>query len=139
MAQDREWYEEQLRQKAAQLKEQQSMRASYMAMAREIGEAYDRVARCKAAAKEKRNALKSFSQKKYGSFKGNLYTKSYLGKMSPLLDSYDQLVERMDRNLDALNDARRRYENRAYECDGMIGLLERGINTLYRSMQNLVN
>ena len=59
--------------------------------------------------------------------------------MQTVVGSYDTLIKLLDTNLDMLNNERRRYENKAYECDGLIGVLERGINYLGRSIQNLIN
>lgn len=129
----------QLRQKKRELGQLQDERSSYMAEARKIGEIYDRLAENKRVVREKRDALNHFKRDEYTWFTGKLYQNSYQPSVAAVVQSYDGLIRRIDQNLDMLNDERRRYENKAYECDGMIGVLERGINYLGRSLQNLVN
>ena len=129
----------QIWQKEAQISEQQNLRASYMEKAREIGRIYDKLAEKKDQAKQERSLLKKFAQTEYGNFRGSLFNGSYGPKVDLVVDEYSTLVTRIDRNLDMLNDERRRYENKAYQCDGIIGALERSVNYLNRTVQNWVN
>ena len=132
-------YRRQMNQKKQELDAVQSERSQYMATAQRIGEIYDRLAQNKATVREKRDALNSFKDDEYAWFVGSQYDEAYRGSVQTVVGSYDTLIKLLDTNLDMLTNERRRYENKAYECDGLIGVLERGINYLGRSIQNLIN
>lgn len=132
-------YNRQINQKKREVNQLQDERSAYMAKAQKIGRIYDRLAENKQVVREKRDALSRFKREEYAWFTGKLYQDAYQPSVEGAVQSYEELIQRIDQNLDMLNDERRRYENKAYECDGMIGVLERGINYLGRSIQNLIN
>ncbi len=123
------------RQLAAKLAE----RRKYMNIANEIGAVYDRMADDKKAMKEYRNGLKSFANEPYDTFRGKLYLESYKVSTKALAKDYDVVIGNIDTNMDRLNLARCKYENMAYECDGVIGWLETQINTVSHTIQNWIN
>lgn len=135
----RDSLESQLRQQQSQLDAQRAARSGYLAKAAEIGAVYDDLALEKDEVVKLRESVVTLRDKEYDRFRGNLYRSKHVANMAALASAYDSLVSRVDANLDALNDERKKYENLAYDCDGPIGLLEQGVNSIVRSIQNLVN
>ena len=136
---DLQYYERQLRDKQRQLTEQRNMKEYYQSMAEEIGRVYEKLAAKKDEARGLRDDAKRFAAADYRDFRGTLFSKKYEPKVEDIYDEHKTLVGRIDTTLDDLNDERRRYENLAYQCDGMIGKLQSGINYLNRTIQNWVN
>lgn len=89
---------------------------------------------------EKR-AVQAVANETYSNWVGNLHANEY----EPLLmddvlnGSFQVTINAIDENLDALNDAKTRFENKINRTEGIIGTLEAGINSLWNEIENLMN
>ena len=76
---------------------------TYLDKANEVQEVYNRLLQDKRTMKEYRNEIKSFYGTSYTDFVGDNYKNKYKPKVKDLLNSYDQVIRLIDRNLDQLN------------------------------------
>lgn len=125
--------------KKAELQTQTAERERCMGMAEEIEAVYKRLKEDKELMSGYRDSVKSFSNETFDRFVGNLYSSSYKNHMDQLVSSYNQLIRNIDDNMDRLNTLRAQYENKAYQCDGIIGSLRSVINTLVHKIENWTN
>lgn len=112
---------------------------NYLNTASKIGVIYGRLKNDKDTVSDYRKSLKSFAREDYDSFKGNLYKNEYRAQAMELVATYDRLISLLDDNLDKLNSERAKYENLAYQCDGLIGYLRSAINSVAHQIENWVN
>ena len=110
-----------------------------MGMAEEIEAVYKRLKEDKELMCGYRDSVESFSNETFDRFAGNLYSTSYKNHVDQLVGSYNQLIRNIDDNMDRLNTLRAQYENKAYQCDGIIGSLRSMINTLVHKIENWTN
>ena len=122
-----------------QLKTKQNQKQKYLDKANEIKAVYDRLATDKKAVIDYKNNLQIFIKEKFDTFKGKQYSLSYLVGMSDLLHQYETTIERIDTNMDRLNDEKTKYQNLANNLDGPIGRLKSLINTLTNKIVNWIN
>ena len=132
------YYQNLLKQYKAQLAQKQKTREHYLEIAEEIKQIYERMSEDKSTVKSYRRFLKTFRNEKYGDFKGTLY-KEYKTKMKVLLENYNIVINNIDTNMDRLNKEIAKYENKAYECDGVIETLRAAINTVTHTIENWIN
>lgn len=123
----------------AELQMKQQEKARYMATANSIDVVYRRMATDKKTIKSYRDSLDNFYKERYDRFSGNLYKETYLASISQLISDYDTVISRLDTNMDRLNTAKAQWENQAYQCDGIIGYLRSGINSVIHQIENWVN
>lgn len=89
---------------------------------------------------EKRE-VRAIANESYPNWKGNLHSNEY----EPLLvddilnGSLQTTIHAIDENLDALNDAKTRFENKISRTEGIIGTLQAGVNSLWNEVENLLN
>lgn len=114
-------------------------RQGYLDVADEIRIVYDRLKEDKDIMKTYRKEVSSFCDKEYGTFQGNNYKNIYRPKVEELVDSYDIVIEQIDTNLDELNRAILSYENKASDCFGIFGTLEKAYNTVKTKIENWTN
>lgn len=89
---------------------------------------------------EKRD-VQAVANETYSNWTGNLYANEYEPKLvdDVLNGSLQVTINAIDENLDALNDAKTRFENKIHRTEGIIGTLEAGINSLWNEVGNLMN
>lgn len=121
------------------LRSQTAERERCMGMAKEIEAVYKRLKEDKELMSGYRDSVKFFANETFDRFSGNLYSASYKNYMDQLVSSYNQLIRNIDDNMDRLNTLRAQYENKAYQCDGMIGNLRSAINMLVHKIENWTN
>ena len=114
-------------------------REQYLKKAEEIQRVYDRLKKDKGTVREYRRNVKTYSNRTFNNFQGNNYEYVYKPKMNDLLSSYDALINRIDRNLDALNDEILRQKNLASDCLGPLGVLGKALHTVQTSIENWTN
>ena len=112
---------------------------TYLDKANEVQEVYNRLLQDKRTMKEDRNEIKSFYGTSYTDFVGDNYKNKYKPKVKDLLNSYDQVIRLIDRNLDQLNNEILLYKNQASNCWGILGSLQRSYNTVKTKIQNWTN
>lgn len=122
-----------------QLSAKRRQRQEYMQTAEEIGRIYDRMKRDKDMVKEYRNGVEALYKTRYDGFRGFQYDNVYKTELRNLLAEYKAVIDAIDHNLDNLNNARRQFENKGYQCDWIIGSLESAANSVYRQIQNWFN
>jgi len=128
-----------LNNKRAQLQQKNAEKQDYLDTAAHIKKLYDRMKADKQTMKDHKANLKTFSKENYTEFKGNLFQNIYKPKLTDVLSGYDDVISRIDYNLDGLNNMRTKYENKASSCNGPIGILTSGINLLVTQIQNWTN
>lgn len=85
--------------------------------------------------------VQAVANESYSNWTGNLYDNEY----EPILEddllngSLKATIRAIDENLDALNDAKTRFENKINRTEGIIGTLEAGVNSLWNEVENLLN
>lgn len=85
--------------------------------------------------------VRTLSNETYANWKGDLHSNEY----EPLLvddvlnGSLQTTIRAIDENLDALNDAKTRFENKINRTEGIIGTLQAGVNSLWNEVENLLN
>lgn len=122
-----------------QLSAKRRQRQQYMQTAAEIGRIYDRMKQDKDIVKVYKSSVESLYKTRYGGFKGFQFDNVYKAELRNLLAEYKAVINAMDANLDNLNNVRRQYENKGYQCDSIIGSLQSAANSVYRQIQNWVN
>lgn len=114
-------------------------RQSYLNVADDIRIVYNRLKEDKDTMRTYRKNVNLFCDKEYGTFKGNNYKTIYRPQLEALTDSYDIVIEQIDINLDELNKAILSYENKASDCFGIFGTLEKAYNTVKTKIENWIN
>lgn len=114
-------------------------REQYLKKAEEIQKVYDRMKKDKGVVKEYRRNVKSYSNRTFSNFQGNNYEYVYKPKINDLISSYDAVIGRIDRNLDALNDEILRQKNLASDCLGPLGALGKALHTVQTRIENWTN
>lgn len=125
--------------KRSQLSAKQQERVRYLGVANEIDAVYQRMVADKRTIRGYRDSVNSFYKEKYDRFCGNLYKNTYLASIKQLISDYDTVINKLDTNVDRLNTAKAQWENKAYQCDGVIGYLRSAVNSLVHQIENWVN
>lgn len=125
--------------KERQLNNKKAEKASCLGIASDIGVVYTRLVEDKKIMKGYRDHVNTFSNENLENFKGNLYKNSYKTKMSSLVADYNTVIENIDLNMDKLNTLKTQYENKAYQCNGLIGYLQSTVNSLVHQIENWAN
>ncbi|MBM6614780.1 DUF5082 family protein [Desemzia sp. RIT804] len=88
-----------------------------------------------------KSAVQAVANESYNNWNGNLYANEYEPMLvdDVLNGSLQLTIRAIDENLDALNDAKTRFENKISRTEGIIGTLEAGINSLWNEVENLMN
>ena len=125
--------------KRQQLANKKAEKQRYLGIAADVRAVYNRMAEDKKAIKGYRDSVKTFAKEKFTTFKGKLYSDNYKARTDALISSYKTLINNLDTNMDRLNNVVAQYENKAYQCNGLIGYLESSINSLVHTIENWVN
>ena len=128
-----------LRRKREQLQQKKIEKQGYLNTAADIKNVYNRMKSDKGTLKDLKTNVKTFSKENYTDFKGDLFTNIYNPKLSEILSSYDDVISRLDYNMDELNWKITEYENKALSCDGPISILSAGVNSLINQIENWFN
>lgn len=90
---------------------------------------------------EHKKEVKTFSDKEYTNWTGNLFSNNYKKKIQDELigESYEQIISDIDSNLDTLRDKRTSFENKILSSKGVIGSIEASINSIGNSIAKLLN
>lgn len=114
-------------------------RQGYLDKAAEIQAVYDRLKKDKDIVKGYKKGVKTYSNNSFPDFVGNNYQYGHKPKMKDLLNSYDSVINNIDANLDALNDAKLQQQNLASDCLGPLGILGKSLHTVQTKIQNWTN
>ena len=128
-----------LRRKREQLQQKKIEKQGYLDTAADIKNVYNRMKLDKGTLKDLKTNVNTFSKENYTDFKGDLFTNTYKPKVSEILSSYDDMISRLDYKMDELNWKITEYENKALSCDGPIGTLSAGVNSLINQIENWFN
>ena len=128
-----------LRNKKNQLSSKRAEKQRYLGIASDVRAIYNRMAEDKRTIKGYKDSVSSFSKEKYDLFKGKQYGDVYRSKMEALISNYNTVISNLDSNMDRLNNVVAQYENKAYQCNGLIGYLESSINSLAHTIENWFN
>lgn len=123
----------------AELERKEKEKQKYLIIADKIKKIYERMVEDKKLIKSYRNGVKNFQKENYNTFKGYLHENLYIVKIDELLAYYDTVIKNIDTNMDRLNTTRAEYENKAYQCNGVIGYLQSLINSLLHEIENCIN
>lgn len=106
-----------------------------------IDRIYNDMKEKKSAMKQHKKDVKTFSNKEYTNWKGDLFSNEYKKKIQDELigESYEKVLSDIDNNLDALRDKRTSFENKILSSKGVMGSLEASINSLGNSIAKLLN
>lgn len=125
--------------KRQQLAAKKAEKQRYLGMASDVRAVYNRMAEDKKTIKGYRDSVKTFAKEKFTTFKGKLYSDTYKSRTDTLIANYNTVISNLDTNMDRLNTVVAQYENKAYQCNGLIGYLESSINSLVHTIENWVN
>lgn len=114
-------------------------RQGYLDKAAEIQAVYDRLKGDKETINGYKKTVKKYSKKSFDDFVGNNFQYGHKPKIDDLLSSYDTVIEKIDANLDALNEEILRYKNLASECWGFLGELGKALHTVETKIENWTN
>lgn len=114
-------------------------RQGYLNRANEIQKIYNRMYQDKVSVKEYRKSVNTFYKKNYDDFKGNNFKYTYKPAVKDLVNSYDYVIDKIDVNLDSLNNKMLTLKNQASECLGVLGILESSYNTVKTKIENWTN
>lgn len=117
----------------------QSQRQEYMNKADEMRRVYEKLAEDKRNVEGQRNFMNQIRGNKFDDFKGDVYNNRYLSQIDNTINAYDRVISGIDANMDTLNWKIAEVQNDAYNCDGLIGYLEKGVNDLNTWLENAVN
>lgn len=121
------------------LREKKAEQQRYYNIANDIKTVYERLADDKKIVKDYKSSVKSLYKEHFDTFKGHLYSNTYRVELDELLDDYQKVINNLDKNMDALNNAMADYENKALKLNGPIGVIQASINSAVHSIQNLFN
>lgn len=124
---------------AAGIASKMNERQGYLDKADEVERVYQRLLRDKNQVKGYRDDVRSFSGNTYGGFQGDNFKYKYKPAVQDLADSYDQMIGRIDTNLDALNNKVMEYRNKAAGCLGPLGALESAYHSVKTQIENWTN
>lgn len=107
----------------------------------EIEQIYNEMANEKENLINEKSTVQAVANESYSNWTGNLYANEYEPMLvdDVLNGSLQATIHAIDENLDALNDAKTRFENKINRTEGIIGTLEAGINSLWNEVENLMN
>ncbi|MGE7367077.1 YwqH-like family protein [Desemzia incerta] len=90
---------------------------------------------------DEKRAVQTLADQTYENWTGDLYSNGYAPKVEEDIvnGSFRATIHAIDENMDALNDAKTRFENKISRTEGIIGTLEAGINSLWNEVENLMN
>jgi len=128
-----------LREKRAELKETQAEKQRCLDMAAAIDLVYKRMKQDKEIMEDYREDIKRFYREKYDRFDGDVYDSRYKVNIEQLKDEYKITIKNIDTNMDRLNTEKARYENEAYRCNGLIGIIQSAINSIVHQIENWTN
>ena len=114
-------------------------RQGYLDKAAEIQAVYDRLKGDKKTIKEYKGTVKTYSRTSFDDFVGNNFEYGHKPKMKDLISSYDTVINKIDINLDALNDEILRQKNLASDCLGPLGELGKALHTVQTKIENWTN
>ena len=117
----------------------QQQRQEIMDKADEMRRVYEKLAEDKHNVEGQRNFMNQIRGNSFDDFKGDVYNNRYLSQIDNIINSYNNVINGIDANMDALNWKIAEVQNAAYELDGVIGFLEKGINKLNTRLENWVN
>lgn len=123
------------------LAEERSKEAEYSSKVDAIDLIYKDMKEKKKTMEEHKKEVKTFSDKEYTNWTGNLFSNNYKKKIQDELigESYEQIISDIDSNLDTLRDKRTSFENKILSSKGVIGSIEASINSIGNSIAKLLN
>lgn len=114
-------------------------RQGYLDKAEEIRVVYERLKGDKDTISGYKKDIKKYAKASFEDFVGNNYQYGHKPKMDDLQSSYDTVIEKIDANLDALNEEKLRQQNLASNCLGPLGELGKAWHTVQTKIQNWTN
>lgn len=125
--------------KRKQLREKQNLQKEYRKKAAEIKKLYDRLLADKKSVQSYNKTYKAFADERFDDFKGTVFSKEYQPAVREITTAYSTFIKNIDKNLDDLNREATKFENKANNLDGPIGLLKSAINSLTTTIENWFN
>lgn len=107
----------------------------------EIDQIYQAMNDEKELLSDEKRAVQTLANETYSNWTGDLHSNEYEPKLEEdiLNGSLQVTIRAIDENMDALNDAKTRFENKISRTQGIIGTLEAGINSMWNEVENLMN
>lgn len=114
-------------------------RQGYLNQASDVQSVYDEMYRIKQIIKGYKKDIDALYDETYSNFKGTNFTYSYKPTVKDLWNAYDDTLNKIDTNLDALNNKKLYYNNKASECLGILGGIESTYNSVATRIANWTN
>lgn len=123
------------------LSEEASRLREYQRKVDALTSLYERMKKKKEEMKALQGDLRSFVNKQYEYWRGNVFNNRYESKAREELaeNDYGKMISIIDDNLDEINYKRAYYQNLIYESEGLIGDLEASINSVETQIENWIN
>lgn len=115
-------------------------KADYQAKIREIKEIYNHLQKIKGRYRTEKKSLNKLKNENSDEWTGNLYKTQFNQPVSSVISNELNItIKAIDRDMDRLIDKMNEYENKIFECDGLLGQIEIWINNLAGTIEKWFN
>lgn len=121
--------------------EEANKRREYQGKVDALNSLYERMKTKKDEMENLKNSLKSFVDKSYDYWQGDVFNNRYETNVRQELleNDYGKMLTIIDDNLDSINNIKMNYQNLIYQSNGIIGDVQICINTIKTQVQNWTN
>lgn len=115
-------------------------KADYQAKINQIKKIYNHLQKIKVDYYTEKKSLFKLKNENSDEWTGNLYKTQFNQPVSSVIDNeLNTTIQAIDSDMDRLIDKMNEYENKIFECDGLLGQIEIWINNLLGTIEKWFN